>query len=71
MNASSQGKANAGRFLYMPRSDFTGKGKKKHEVHFKKSQPRHPDKFLGIDLREYKSHTTPQIDLDAMQYQVG
>ena len=55
----------------MPKSEFQNKGKKKHEIVFYKQQSRHPDKFLGVDLREFRKTITPQVDLEALKFQVG
>ena len=53
----------------MPKSEF--QGRIKNEIDFNKQRARHPDKFLGIDLREYRALTLPKTDLDALKYQVG
>ena len=69
VNGGDEDRVHGGRFLYMPKSEF--KGKRKNEIDFNKQRPRHPDKFLGIDLREYRALTLPKTDIDQLNYQVG
>ena len=57
VNGTDEDRVHGGRFLYMPKSEF--QGKRKNEIHFRKQQPRHPDKFLGIDLREHRKLKVP------------
>ena len=71
VNAADEDRVHGGRFLYMPKSEFQSQGKRKYEFNFHKQQSRHPDKFLGIDLKEARSFTTPETDLEVMKYQVG
>ena len=69
VNGGDEDRVHGGRFLYMPKSEF--KGKRKNEIDFNKQRSRHPDKFLGIDLREYRALTLPKTDSDQLKYQVG
>ena len=71
VNGADEDRVHGGRFLYMPKSEFQTKGKKKHEFSFQKLQSRDPDKFLGIDLKLSRSYAVPESDIAVMRYQVG
>ena len=63
---------NTGRFLFLPDSQFDiDADGKKYYVEFGRYQPRHPNKFLDVDMTKGKDLSLLTDDKISLSYQVG